>query len=73
MAVTRVTRKGQITLPEEIREALNLKTGNRVNMTVEGKEEVYGIKKKDVNFVLTFDKKAAFRLKLLKLPDYNFI
>ena len=33
-----VTRKGQVTLPAEIRRALGLKTGDRVSFSLEGEE-----------------------------------
>jgi AbrB family looped-hinge helix DNA binding protein len=35
---TTVTRKGQVTVPVEIRRALGLKEGDKVEFTLEGKE-----------------------------------
>lgn len=34
--LTTVTRKGQITIPADVREALNIHTGDRVAVSVEG-------------------------------------
>ena len=54
MPISRLTRKGQITLPKEVRKALNLRMGDQVEVTVEGEvailkpikkrlDEVYGM------------------------------
>jgi antitoxin PrlF len=36
MARAKLTSKGQITIPKQVRERLNLRTGDRVEFTVEG-------------------------------------
>lgn len=36
MAIVRVTRNSQITIPKEVREKVGIKEGDRVEVTVEG-------------------------------------
>lgn len=36
MAIVRVTRNSQITIPKEVREKIGIKEGDRVDVTVEG-------------------------------------
>lgn len=40
VSVASITTKGQITIPKEIRDALNLKEGNRVIFIIEGDKVV---------------------------------
>jgi antitoxin PrlF len=40
MAKARLTSKGQITIPKQVRERLNLRTGDRVEFTIEGEDRV---------------------------------
>ncbi len=40
MATVTVTRNAQVTIPKEIRDALDIREGDRVTMRVEGKEVV---------------------------------
>jgi antitoxin PrlF len=40
MAKAKLTSKGQITIPKQVRERLNLRTGDRVEFTIEGEDRV---------------------------------
>jgi antitoxin PrlF len=40
MARAKLTSKGQITIPKQVRERLNLRTGDRVEFTMEGEDRV---------------------------------
>jgi antitoxin PrlF len=40
MAQAKLTSKGQITIPKQVRERLNLRTGDRVEFTMEGDDRV---------------------------------
>lgn len=40
MATATITSKGQVTLPKSIRDSLSLKTGDKIEITTQGKKAV---------------------------------
>jgi AbrB family looped-hinge helix DNA binding protein len=61
MAIATITSKGQITIPKEVRERLNLRSGDRLDFRVEedGSVRIYPIAKTVSEVFGTFSAKAA--------------
>jgi len=59
MALATITSKGQITIPKDVRTTLHLKSGDKVNFIVEGKEVKFLPVTKDISSLKGMIKKPS--------------
>jgi len=69
MSLTRVSKKGQITIPRDVREALGLRSGDRVEIVVEGGKAILKPLKKSPEEV--YGKLSSFAKKAVSVEEMD--